>query len=487
MGVFVALLACAVTSAAADDYSEACIRQLRRVVISQRDGTHLPRLFALRQLDDPTLRPLFYQLAQRQEWQVQVHAILGLAEIDSSHRVDPWLVTQVDELAQEVLIANAIDMDLIGLEQVNELLAWTELQPMPRLLLMGELLLAGENPERETLSRLALSANLRIAGLASLFLAQLGENSALGAYNDRLAVLAGRERDRHMLWLLEAVRQYSLTAALAWVKQSLEGRDSNDDLAYWGALTVLALDPQGGVAIWNRLLGPTPTYRDQVKFGMLLLAAGTEVPSSAYERLTDDSELIRRMVDVGRRLSANEDTADELIALLDLGHLRTAKWAMGILPDLPAEQATKVCLHLIDSVGDGNPGQADRISMAIEAVAKLSELAPDQAYQRLSAVKDDSLSQEVILLGLFESSAPEAGAAARSLRRIGAGRADSLALLLMARHADSLDGNDLRQLGMIAAGGGRVSEGLQIQAAWLYLNHTDAIDQSLGRVFEESP
>ena len=83
------------------DFFEASVRHVRRAVIAQRDGSHLPRLFALRQLGDPTLKPLLYQLAHHEEWQVQVHAVLGLAEIDEPNRIDPWLVTQTDPRAHD--------------------------------------------------------------------------------------------------------------------------------------------------------------------------------------------------------------------------------------------------------------------------------------------------------------------------------------------------------------------------------------------------
>ena len=50
--------------------------------------------------------------------------------------------------------------------------------------------------------------------------------------------------------------------------------------------------------------------------------------------------------------------------------------------------------------------------------------------------------------------------------------ADSLALLLLARTNENLSPTDLQQLGRISAGGGELTNTLQIQAAWLYLKHT---------------
>lgn len=468
-----------------DDFFAASLRHLRRTVMAQRDGSHLPRLFALRQLRDPTLKPLFYQLAHHEEWQVQVHAVLGLAEIGPSHRIDPWLVTQTDQRAHEHLIANAIDMDLIGIEEIRQLLDWEELQPIPRLLLLGELMLAGEPLEQEAVSRLAAGANDRVACLASILLTRLGDDSALSVCGGRLGALPARDHNRHLLWMLEAIRQYHVTAAGPWVRQLLQQPGLDEDVAYWGLFTALVLDPDTGLPLWRARLGRNPSYRDQVRYGMLLLAAGKEIPSSAYDRLKSEEELIRCIVATGTALSSGTDPASEFIALLDLGHLKTAAWAMDSLRELPAEQAAPVYEHLIDVIKSDRIGRAERNARAVEATARLFEIDPDRVISRLARTEDDSPGQEVLLLGLFNSRSPAAGAAAGRVRRIGAGRADSLALLLIARHADSLPEDDLRQLGMIAAGGGRVSEGLQVQAAWLYLKLTNTIDQALGRVFDD--
>jgi len=468
------------------DFFEASVRHLRRAAIAQRDGSHLPRLFALRQLGDPTLKPLLYQLAHHEEWQVQVHAVLGLAEIDEPNRIDPWLVTQTDPRAHEHLIANAIDMDLIGPEEMRQLLAWEELQPIPRLLLLGELMVAGEPVDREAVVRLAASANDRVACLASILLTQLGDGSALSVCSDRLAAVPARDRTRHLLWMLEAIRQYQVTAAGPWVRQLLGKSDLEEDVVYWGLFTALVLEAETGLPLWRQRLGANPSYRDQVRYGMLLLAAGTDIPPSAYRRLTSEEGLIRRMAETGLALSSGRDPTDELKALLDLGHLRTANWAMDVLKDLPDDQAAKVYEHLIADVKADGIGQSERNARAVEATARLFEIDPDRVVKRLAEAGDDSLAQEVLLLGLFNSHSAAAGAAAQHVRRIGAGRADSLALLLIARHAEALEEDDLRQLGMIAAGGGRVSEGLQMQAAWLYLKHAHRIDQALSRVFDDA-
>lgn len=479
------VIASPVAAAADDDLYDASVRHLERTMSVQRDGSHLARLFALRQLRDPALRPLLFRLAENAEWQVQVHAVLGLAEIDESERVDPWLVSQIGEPAREALIANAIDMELLTVEQIPELLQWEDLRPMSKALLMGELLLAERPIDRDALARLAANSDIRVAGLASMLLVQLGDRAAFSAMTDRLDKQPARDWRRHVEWLLEAIRQYELTALQPWVESVIRAERASPEVRYWAVFTLMVLDPPAGAVAWSETLGEQPSLRDRVRFGMLLLAAGADTPVSAYDRIGGDDDLTRCMQAVGRAMSDGRNPAPALNALLDLGHVRTAEWAMGFLPDLPDDQEATVYRHLIETVGDERVGRPERIARAVIATTRLAEIDPDIVLGRLAEVEDDSLDQEVVLLGLFESESPDVGAAARGLRRIGVGRADTLALLLIARHTPQLDSKDLERLGTIAAAGGRVSEGLQAQAAWLYLKHSGGLDRALDGLLNE--
>jgi len=490
--VAMACLFLTTTAADAATFFDASVRHMRRAVTAQSDGSHLARLFALRQLCDATLEPLFRRIAQHEPWPVQVHAILGLAEIavtDTGSHIDPWLVRQVDTSAQQMLIASALDMGLAGREQIQELLAWDELDSQSRLMLIGELMLDGvaaaDTVDRSSVAKLAGSSHREIAGMASMLLAQLGDAAPFSAHADQLATLPNRDRNRHLLWMLEIVRQFELTVMEDWVRQTIETPGVDRDVKYWGVYTVLTLDAREGAALWERHLGSDPGYGQQVRYGMLALAAGKEVPVRVYDRLDSKEALVRRMVDVGRAMSEGRNLMGPLIALIDLGHAKTATWAMQTLEELPPAESGPVYQHIIENFEREQDGQAERNAAAIEATTNLFEADPNAVLGRLQAVPDDSVSQEVILLGLFETRSAAAGRAAAGLRRIGAGRADSLALLLMARHGEPLSDDDIRSLGRIAAGGGRVSIGLQAQAAWLYLKRSGEIDRALLAIFDE--
>jgi len=469
------------------DPVESSIRLLRQAVTSARDESNLPLLFALRQLRDPDLKPFFHQLAQRNNWLVQVHAVLGLGEIDPNKKIDPWLVTQVLPETQEAVIATGLDLDLFGSAQIKELLAWDKLSPMSRLFLLAEQVLLKEPADQKELTVLAGSDNSNIAGLASALLAQLGETSALDRLDATLKAKSPAERLEIQTWLMQAVRKYELNNVLPWVRQLIDAPDINPEVAYQGVFALLVLNDPAALEAWSHHLGDSPSYPDRVRFGMMLLSGKPPlVPASAFDRLapTDDEALLKQIVASGRILSSGGDAAAAVNAMIDLGHPRTLAWAMDFLKTLPAADAERVYQHVLDLGKELSTGERDPSALEIEAAARLFTTQPQEVLARLAAAPDDSTHQQAILLGLFETTSPEVSDAAANIRRIGSGRADSLALLLIAKHADSLPPNDLRQLGLIASGGAQVSDILQTQAAWLYLKFAGKVEEGLAAVFK---
>ncbi|HVP74246.1 MAG TPA: hypothetical protein VMS30_10940 [Phycisphaerales bacterium] len=473
----------------ADPY-ESSIAMLRQAITPQRDGSHLPLLFALRQLRDAGLGGLFQQLVQqanqKEHWPMQVHAVLGLAEIDPKKQIDPHLIAQVTPEAQEAIIASALDARLLPDSMLSEVLASDQLTAMTRLFLLAERQLLKQPLDIQELARLSKSDDSHVAGLSAALLAQNGIAEPLKSFDTLLAAKPANERLAVTLWLMDGARRYQLTALSDWIVGAMSQKDADPDVVYRGTLALLSLDPARGVPAWERYLGDNPSFPHRVRCGTILLAARSKPPASAYDRLlpaAKDEELIARIADVGKALANNSDPAPALIALLDVGHAKTSLWAMEYLKEMPTDQSRPVHEYLIDRMNEPKVQWSEGVGQAVEATARLFEIDPDGVLARLSKAEDDSALQQAILLGLFETTSPRVGEAAAALPRIGSGRADSLALLLQAKHAKSLTADQLKQLGTIASGGGRLSEILQVQAAWLYLRHSGKTEQAIAEVF----
>ncbi|MHC5003597.1 MAG: hypothetical protein ACYTJ0_10780 [Planctomycetota bacterium] len=473
-------------TARADDVADAAIRQITTAVTPQRELRHLPLLTALRQLRDPAMRPLLFQLVQSEGPLIQAQGVLGVAELDPERKIDPWLATQVDAGAQEVLITQALDEELMGDEQIDEMLRWGGLPPLARQLLWAERIHDRTEPTAEQI-RAAIglaeeAKDIRTFGLAACLLAERGDDSALESYRQTIAELNRRGQVIELRWALEAMRQYKLGRSLALADDALAIAGRADlDLVSAALLAALDLDPASGMSRWTRALEGDDSYPRRVRLGMILLATGATVPADAYDLLSGGEELIEAIVTAGRAISSGADPTDALIALVDLGHGASGDWVTLSIGDLPADGAQRLCDHLIDTLPD--EPTLPQMTYAVRAASHLARTRVELALHRLAEAPDDSVQQLALMLGLLEVSSPAVRDAAAAIPRTGPGRADSTALVLLARNVDSLGEADLRQLGIIAAGGGRVSEMLRVQAAWLYLKLTGQVDAALARIF----
>ena len=475
-------------AAVSDRALNASIRHLRSAVRPQNDGGHLLLLQSLRQLRDPSLRAFFLQLAQNSEPQTRIHAILGLAEIDPTGHVDPWLISQFDSPdARYVTIDSAIRLELIDTPQMKELLGWEDLEAKARVLLLAQIMTRDEPVDRQVLAGLAGHPELDVAGLVACLLAQLGNETALEAYNTRLEATPEANRNVVLRELFAAIAIYRLTAIMEWVAQEISRPGMPPELLAAGVSTLLALDPDRGVAAWTQTLGPDPPHATRVRYALLLLRAGPAVPVTAFDRMPDDDPLLAAMANAGRARASGTDVAAALIELSDLGHRATMVWATTVASDLDDDQAARLYAHLIDTAEAGDPRSREaRIEAAFVAASRLFDIDPDAVLTRLDRAPDNGLTQESILLGLLETTSPAAGTAARQVPRTGFSRADSLATILIAKHTQQLTPAELEQLGAVAAGGGRISEVLRAQAAWLYLRHAGRTEQALVDVFTPS-
>lgn len=473
-------------AAPADDRAtQASIRQLRSVVTPRGDGTDVALLATLRQLRDPSLRPLLVRLAREGDPAAQVQAVLGLAEIDEARRLDPDLLAAIETpAAQRTVLAAAIDRDLIDPAAMEAALAGGSLSPPARALLIAALVARGRDVDRKELARLAESPNLETAGLAACAAAHLVRGEVSGSYRARVSGLGALRRAEHLAEIFSLVRALRLAGAVDWVAEETAAADVEVVVAQ-GVATVLALDPPRGAALWREALRRDPAPTASVRYAILLLSVAPRADASAYEAIPRDDELLARLARAGEALCSGGDPSGALGALVDLGHAESARLALDLARELDPEQATRVYLHAIDAVEGSPEGQNARVERAVAATMRLFEIDPDRAEERLLAAGHDSATQQAMLLGLLDARSPAAAEAARRVGRPGFGRADTLALLIVARHATVLDSADLRRLGVIAAGGGSLSEILQVQAAWLYLKHTQQLEAALEVVFSE--
>ena len=471
--------------ASGSDYSDAALHQLQEATRNQRSGQHLLNLASLRSLNDTDLRPFFSQFTQHPDWTVQVHAVLGLAELSEEQTVDPWLVQQIAPTAREHLIAQALDDGLMKQEQMETLLKWESLEATPRLLLLSDLRRLGNEIDSEMINGLSRSTDLSV----SMFAALLGGNDdTIDNTTQSLRRATRRDRDNALQRTLLLIRQYNFTEATPWLVSLLDDGSVvlNDTQRYWALFTLLSVNNEIGIEIWNREFSFEPNRKDQVRYFLLLLEAGIYPTESVQERLLIelDDPLLGNMFTSGKingdKESISPDTISSLSDLVTQGHRATTDWAFRIaLERLSNDQAVQFYKSLAIIPDGANPRRKEA---AIRSFTELIRVAPSEAWTILRATKDDSQQQELLLLAMLQVADEEVVEEATKLRRIGVNRADVLALLLMARSSTPLEKKDQEYLGIIAAGGGHVSPALETQAAWLYLKRMGLADKALAAV-----
>ena len=471
--------------ASGSDYSDAALRQLQEATRNQRSGQHLLNLASLRSLNDKDLRPFFSQFTQHPDWTVQVHAVLGLAELSEEQTVDPWLVQQIAPTAREHLIAQALDDGLLKQEQMETLLKWESLEATPRLLLLSDLRRLGNELDSEMIDGLSRSTDLSVAMFAALL---GGKGDTIDNKTQSLRRATRRDRDNALQRTLLLIRQYKFTEATPWLVSLLDDGSVvlTDTQRYWTLFTLLSVNNEIGIEIWNREFSFEPNRKDQVRYFLLLLEAGIYPTESVRERLLIelDDPLLGNMF-ISGKINGNKEsiTPETITSLSDLvtqGHRATTDWAFRIaLESLTSDQAMQFYKSLAIVPDGANPRRKEA---AIRSFTELIRVAPSEAWTILRSTKDDSRQQELLLLAMLQVADEEAVEEATKLRRIGVNRADVLALLLMARSSTPLEKKDQEYLGIIAVGGGHVSPALETQAAWLYLKRMGLADKALAAV-----
>lgn len=470
-----------------DRATEASMRLLRKAIVPQRDGEDLLLLFSLRQLRDPSLKTFFYQLALQGAPAIRVHAILGLGEISDNSQVDPWLIGQLDSAqARYTVIANALQMDFLGPDQIKLLLENDQLEARSRIALLAKQVLNGNEVDHEALKRLAKNTNYSVAGLAACVLAQLGDKTHLEIYQNSLKAVPIASQERHLADLFRAILEYKLTNALSLVEETLNTYSSQNELVIQALTTMLMLNPLAGAEHFNRYFATETSYSNQVRYALLLLDASAQVPVNIFDQLQSDDQLLNSLANAGKAVRRGTGVSEPLIELLKLRHFRASRWALRVTKDLDLQQATEIYEYLLSASESGRKHQDELAETAMIAAARLFEINPQAVIDHLLKVEDDSLTQEAILMGMFDSGSPKVGIAAMQVKRIGYGRADSLGLILIAKHSTKLSKDDLNDLGVIASGGANVSTVLQAQAAWLYLKHSKRLETALADIFADS-
>jgi hypothetical protein len=457
-----------------DRREDAVHRELDRAVTPQPGNEHLLRLSALRALHDERLVPLLVSLTEDDDPAIQVHALLGLAELAPDGHLEPATLLQADPIALESALAVGLETDRLGTEDMQRLLEDSSIRADSRLWLLGALLEAGAEVAPATVTAVDTSDNPLAAARQSAQLAHLGHAESLRADTERL--LQGTPSNEQLDAALEAMdqtRRLPSEAGFDLARACLRS-SSPDGVRRYALLTLLEQRASGAVDLFCEEVAATTRRRHLVDLSLLLLMTNTATPEACRARLEND-ELLAALSRAAIALAADPTTAlPSLQGLIESGHRRTIAWVLAQSEQWEDRIAVPLLERILDrSVQAGL--RAPTASHGVRSASLLLERAPDAFRTRLIQAEDDGIEQQVLLLALLQRPAPSLAEAVASIRRIGVGPADVLALLVHARDQEVIAAADVANLKLVAASS-TASEAVRTQAAWLAVRHSGIVD-----------
>lgn len=481
---------------------DASIRALRLATSIAPDGSHHARLVALRQLRDPSLKPLFQSLVQGSRadshWTIQVDGILGLAELAPKGTIDPFLLDQLKgENDRSTAIGAACGLDMVGAEQANAMLGWDDLPPRDRVLLLAELHRRGGQPDLERLKSLVEHRNDEVSGVATLLIATIAKDTAVvDAYRTRFGGLSARERAIVLGSLADAASRFGLSGATGFLQGAIQDATLPGDAKLAAIASLLKIEPTIGFEQWKAAVAADRNQAARVRLALIAITVESKLPKDAGAPLRDVASgetvepLLAKLADAVDALGGSGDPVKALPALVATRHratlIATLEAAKHVGSD--AQRATYEAFAELLTASDQAPIPAAVAQLAVEAVSRLATLDPGAVGKRLELLLakegDTSKVQELLLLALLQSNTKEASNVAMAARTKVSRRAAAMALLLHARFAERLERGDLDELGVIASGGWSLDPGLEIQAAWLFARHSGRADEAIASILK---
>ena len=473
--------------ATADETADSSVWLLKKCTLVHRNGRHNVLLRALRQMHDPKLKPLFSELVQKHHPVMQIHGVLGLAEIDPDKKIDLALVADIkDSATQAQLVSSAIESDLLAVEQAKQLIGWPGLTEPVKVIVAAYLTSKGQFTDAAMLDESLKSDNPAMVGMAAMLKMQLGHSDAI-RYLEELQQSNKPTRLQVQAMLMQTAIRYEFDKIAPWAMKLADDPEADRGLDLLALRTAVHFGAKGGGSAWAKQYAAATGAADRIRLAMLAVDLSDKLPPDLYDRLKKDSlPLIQQLGVVGQTIASKQDPTDPILKLLDQNNVLAGKWVMQYANDQPIDKATPILVGVILAAeGEPNPPQfrAQRLENVVLATEMLSEKA-DNAAAIVHALleKASMLTQEAMVMGLIRSDADRPDKMIDGYDAWQSDTAASLALLLRAKNTDKLTADQLDRLGLIVRGGAGLQEPLRVQAAWIYVKLTDQDKVTLASV-----
>lgn len=465
------------------DPAEEAAAAIRRATAAGPTGDQHALLVSLRALQDPKMRPLFESLAQSGDWSMRVDGILGLAETSENKDIEPFLVSRLGSAEdRSAAIRGAISLGLVKPASIQQMLGWSDLTDIDRIVLVAELDFLGEEWDYTPIKAISTRADVtdEVRGMASLELLAHDHRAAWDAFAAGFSKLSATRRNTVLQELAKAALTYKMKRAVSPLLELASDTTLTPVTVAVVNGTALALDRDRGLGPWRRFVERERGQTHLVRAALQLLGHAEGLPPGTADVLRNGEPLVEAIADAITACSGS-DPAASAKALADLvrTHNRQAtEWALRIAQQLPATNRAVVERAVIEEV-QSDSAPATMLRAYLVEAAQLADEDPSFVEQAIRNSREP-VEQELLLLGLNNRSSEKGAALCESVKGSLSRRGEALALLSIARSRTELTPTQLAELGRVASGGGDLDPSLRIQAAWLFLRHSGRLAQAMA-------
>lgn len=468
----------------ADEATDQAVWLLRQSMLVHRDGQHNVLLRALRQLRDPTLEPLFSELVQRRFEELKIHGMLGLAEIHDPPKLDLALVADIkDAGTQARVLSAAIDSDLLSIEDAKVLAGWPGLDPAVRVLVAGKLIASGEKVDPQLIADALTSDNEALRGMAALLQLQTGNADAMNVL-DEINQTDTLRRDVVRKLLLQTAMKHEFAVIGPWAMKIVNQPDIEQGMFYQSLRTALMFKTPGATDVWTQRFKTSDSTADRLRLAVLAVDIADRLEPQLFAPVVaDDMKTIHQIGIVGQQRASGQVGADAVVELVRLNNLLGSTWALQYATEVARKDSAKAVPMLVALVkasdddylvkfeGETKPRFLDK---RLEFTVLATQLINEEVPQRTKLLRDlfeaaPMLTQEAMLMGLIRSGGDDPQQVIAGMNDFASRTAETMALLLRAKHAAQMPQDQLDQLAVIVRGGTGLRKPLRIQAAWVYL------------------
>ncbi len=393
------------------------------------------------------------------------------------------------------LISTALDEDLLPPAEARKLLTWSDLDMGVKLLVALQLMENGEFQNKAMLHEALNARRLARRGLAALMLHQLGDEAGTKALQE-INQSQDPLRDAARLMMVNAAMRRKLHRAASWAYAVTTEKDVPDKLRDAALQAAMRFGHPQAARLWQQRFEASHDLVRRTQLGLMALQDSPWLETSLFDAMAKAAHkpIIQQMAEVGQAITADrDDVPDQVVALVRLNHPVVNTWALSFARDHAKTSNAQLILLGIVLAYDQGPeaGKLQRLDNAVQATrllfAKDPRVASNLLHPILASKKTDPLLVRGILLGLVNSDAPQPQRVLEGLPPFDDKNSEHLALLLRAKHESKLSDEQLRDLALLARGGGGLQDTWRIQAAWAWLKQTGHTDTPLRRALEHLP